>query len=399
MSILDDVLDNISTLNLLSSKKGKSKKDILTDGSRPGDGILEFPSSNFNDENFVSLVNEKEIQEYFVTGNFVDDEDELAKEDLRNHFKWHTNFETSTVESETDKQKKQLHIDELVQEGRGWEYHNIVDAKAINAVKAKLEENQRVDEISQDAQEMISKGVQMLMKNMLESCVEVAKLRTSEKSLSAYDFVVRKMQVDSGNEQDKVDSTEAPKLVAIQRGPDIKTFLNKEEQNARDIVKHYNNKEEDRLLQEMKAYDLQRQEYLETVPASKKKAAINNADIDAWWIKEYKPKELEQQGWDGLATKLYKANLARKHKLGKYNDGESPALKKHKVDYEETDGMDVEDATDSNNKVVDLQPSQIDQFLITRDDILEVMLGSHFKVGFATGSSVGISVQKAMAIE
>jgi hypothetical protein len=124
---------------------------------------------------------------------------------------------------------------------------------------------------------VISNGLQLHLKNLLEASVKVSRCRTNKASFNSYDGLA-KMVVDHGK---GYPLSENQSNIAMKWAPDAHAALLTEEAEARKLVSAANLAEEEALVADMTVYDEERMR----MSSSAAKRKMQDADIP-WWQKD-----------------------------------------------------------------------------------------------------------------
>jgi hypothetical protein len=166
----------------------------------------------------------------------------------------------------------------LHEEGQEWQHFNIVDRSLLTTLVKRVLTGSCADmRISTEACNVLSNGLQMHLKSLLEASVKVSRCRTNKASFNSYDGLA-KMVVDHGK---GYPLPENQFNIAMKWAPDAHTALLAEETEARRVVAASNAAEEEALAMDMAAYDEER------LRISSSAAKRKMQDVDTpWWQKD-----------------------------------------------------------------------------------------------------------------
>lgn len=195
----------------------------------------------------------------------------------------HEDAASATVPSVVSAQQQQ-HIagagqfQPLHEEGQEWQHYNVVDLPLVKELSRRLFQAAGDGDMRMgaDACSALSAGVQLHLRNVLEGAGRAMKCRMNRSSTNSYEGLA-KMVLAQGRGR---VLPENQSNIALVWGPDVRSVLQREEQEARQRVREASVAEEESLAADMRAYDEQRAAMSATT-----KRKMQDADVP-WWQKE-----------------------------------------------------------------------------------------------------------------
>ena len=141
--------------------------------------------------------------------------------------------------------------------------------------------------ISNEALTYLSNGLQVFLKNAIESAIKICKTRVCKLSIVSLNFLNKLISSNKGEA-----THDNRKNIGLKFGPDNRSFLDKSENNSRKYIAEMNKNDEIELQEEMKAHD---EKYLSAMASSQGtggKRKLQNSDGNnelievPWWTKE-----------------------------------------------------------------------------------------------------------------
>ena len=271
---------------------------------------------------------------------------------------------------------------------RLWHVENVLDRTTVVSLAEKVLNPLEI-KLKADTLQLLSEGIQEQLKNIVEAAIGRSRKRRNKSAAATYFNIRSGLQMTKG-----VPGPLSQQNLAMKCGPDIRSLFFYEETSARAIVREAISREEERLKEELRAFD---EEY------SKKSKSKDKSDTleQAWWEKDTAEEASGVLNWEQLSAAHRRDAVARKYQLGPYGQ------KKRKA--EPDDGPTVipkssKETIHANETKTEPQEWRASNFplytkdedILNKDDVLTCIL----KVAKPSGggrfsNSVGISAMRA----
>lgn len=271
---------------------------------------------------------------------------------------------------------------------RSWHTENVLDRVTVVTLAEKVLNPLEI-KLKADTLQLLSEGIQEQLKNIVEAAIGRSRKRRNKSAAATYVNICKGLQTTKG-----VPGPLSQMNLAMKCGDDLRTIFFNEETHARNIVRESIAKEEERLREELRAFD---EEY-----SKKSKGKDKSETVEpTWWEKDTADEAKGVLSWEELSVAHRRDAVARKFHLGPY------AQKKRKSEPEaETSSAlknyrgssSVESASDSQQewRLANFPLYTKEEDVLSKEDVLSCIL----KVAKPSGggvfsNAVGVSAMRA----
>ena len=271
---------------------------------------------------------------------------------------------------------------------RLWYVENVLDRATVVSLAEKVLNPLEI-KLKADTLQLLSEGIQEQLKNIVEAAIGRSRKRRNKSAAATYVNICKGLQTTKG-----VPGPLSQQNLAMKCGPDIRSMFFNEETGARALVRDAIYKEEERLKEELSAFDEE---------SSKKSKSKDKSEPleQPWWERDTADEAGGSLTWEQLAIAHRRDAVARKYHLGPY------AQKKRKAEPDAGSSVAPKSFKDSSHpmesstepqewRLVNFPLYTKEEDILSKDDVLTCML----KVAKPSGggrfsNAVGVSAMRA----
>lgn len=160
---------------------------------------------------------------------------------------------------------------------------NVVNSDLMTRIFRSTRSSYHDFEIDASAKRVLSEGIQMHLKNVVEAAFRLAQSRVNRQSYEDHAKLLQTMkQCTERNNYDALS-----KVAALQWGPNVTEILAREEAAAQEYMRKFQEMDEHQLVEKMKNFDEESSKQQTNGPnKSKRTGAAAVSDQDTWFKKE-----------------------------------------------------------------------------------------------------------------
>ena len=271
---------------------------------------------------------------------------------------------------------------------RLWHVENVLDRTTVVSLAEKVLNPLEI-KLKADTLQLLSEGIQEQLRNIVEAAIGRSRKRRNKSAAATYVNICKGLQVTKG-----VPGPLSQQNLAMKCGPDIRSMFFNEETSARAVVREALNREEERLKEELRAFD---EEYSKKGKSKDKSETLEQP----WWERDTADEASGVLSWEQLSAAHRRDAVARKYHLGPY------AQKKRKAEpdaepsvvpkgFKETSHSKESTAEPQEWRLANFPLYTKEEDILNKDDVLTCIL----KVAKPSGggrfsNSVGVSAMRA----